>query len=201
MDELTPTSFKPLLDKLVQTPEYFAPDDLKLALNHLFTPDAVLPAQIGAFLAALHIHRVERRPDSLAAAAAVLRERALKAVVEDYDSDFVVDIVGTGGDGFNLFNVSTTAAIVAAGAGARVIKVRIVSGALSTPKLTCPFFLRPAWFACIHIKFWICGSVRISGLCVRRACPRNHYFNTESALYIYSRPTLPSLLGVHCAVS
>jgi len=94
---------------------------LKLALNHLFTPDAIHPAQIGSFLTALHVERIERRPESLAAAAAVLRERALKAVVED-DHDFVVDIVGTGGDGHNTFNVSTAAAIVAAGAGARVIK-------------------------------------------------------------------------------
>jgi len=118
----TSDSFKPLLKRLVETPEYFSPDDLKEALNHLFTPDAVSPTHIGAFLAALHIHRVERRPESLAAAASVLRERALKAAVQDLGSDFVVDIVGTGGDGYNLFNVSTAAGIVAAGAGARVIK-------------------------------------------------------------------------------
>jgi len=118
----SPESFRTLLDRLVQTPEYFTADDLKQALNHLFTPDAVSPVQIGAFLTALHIHRVERRPDSLAAAASVLRERSLKATVEEPEGDFIVDIVGTGGDGYNLFNVSTTAGIVAAGAGARVIK-------------------------------------------------------------------------------
>ncbi|CAL1713760.1 unnamed protein product [Somion occarium] len=118
----SPDSFKPLLHKLVRTPEYFSPDDIRLALEHIFTPDAVLPEQIGAFLTALHVNRVERRPDSLAAAADVLRERALKAAVQDIDTDFVVDIVGTGGDGHDTFNVSTTAAIVAAGAGARVIK-------------------------------------------------------------------------------
>ncbi|KAJ3559447.1 hypothetical protein NP233_g11261 [Leucocoprinus birnbaumii] len=116
-------TFRPLLSKLVQTPEYFTPNDLRDALNHLFTPDVLHPAQIGAFLTALHIHRVERRPENLSAAAAVLRERALKAAIEDIDKDFVVDIVGTGGDGYNLFNVSTTAAIVASGAGARVVKI------------------------------------------------------------------------------
>ncbi|KAF4617342.1 hypothetical protein D9613_005795 [Agrocybe pediades] len=115
-------SFCELLKRLVQTPEYFTADDLKEALNHLFTPDILHPSQIGAFLTALHIHRVERRPESLVAAASVLRERALKAAVQDTEGDFVVDIVGTGGDGHNLFNVSTTAAVVAAGAGARVIK-------------------------------------------------------------------------------
>jgi anthranilate phosphoribosyltransferase len=122
--ELTsPQTFRDLLHKLVQTPEYFTPDDLKESLEHLFTQDDLHPAQIGAFLTALHIHRVENRPESLAAAAKVLRDRALKAAIEDMDSDFVVDIVGTGGDGHNLFNVSTAAAIVAAGAGARVVKV------------------------------------------------------------------------------
>lgn len=117
-------TFKALLGKLVKTPEYFTAQDLKLALECVFTPDVVLPVQIGSFLTALHIERIERRPEYLAAAANVLRARALKAAVEGIDEDFVVDIVGTGGDGHNTFNVSTTAAVVAAGAGARVVKVR-----------------------------------------------------------------------------
>ncbi|KAG7086626.1 hypothetical protein E1B28_002568 [Marasmius oreades] len=115
-------TFRPLLKKLVETPEYFTAVDLKIALNHLFSPECLAPEHIGAFLTALHIHRVERRPESLAIAASVLRERALKAIVVNGENDFVVDIVGTGGDGYNLFNVSTTAGVVAAGAGARVIK-------------------------------------------------------------------------------
>lgn len=123
MAEPTSQTFRDLLRKLVQTPECFTPDDLKEALEHLFAQNDILPAQIGAFVAALHIHRVERKPESLATAAAVLRARALRAAIEDVENDFVVDIVGTGGDGYNLFNISTTAAIVAAGAGARVIKV------------------------------------------------------------------------------
>ncbi|KIM43042.1 hypothetical protein M413DRAFT_69322 [Hebeloma cylindrosporum] len=122
MEEYTAQTFRPLLNRLVQTPEYFGAADIKEALNHVFTPDTLHPSQIGAFLTALHIHRVERRPESLAAAASVLRQKAFPAVVQDAEKDFVVDIVGTGGDGYNLFNVSTTASIVAAGAGARVIK-------------------------------------------------------------------------------
>lgn len=146
MSTLTSLSFRPLLNKLVQTPEYFGPDDLKLALEHLFTPDAVPPAQIGAFLTALHIHRVERRPESLAAAASLLRDRALKCEVED-SSDFIVDLVGTGGDGHNIFNVSTTAAIVAAGAGARVIKV---DNNLFRLDVKCSYPLL-AWKSSVHV--------------------------------------------------
>ena len=116
-------TFRQLLNKLVQTPEDFTPDDLKESLEHLFIPDALHPTQIGAFLTALHIHRVDRRSESMVAAASVLRARALKVAVQDTETDFVVDIVGTGGDGHNLFNVSTAAGIVAAGAGARVLKV------------------------------------------------------------------------------
>ncbi|KAI0049463.1 anthranilate phosphoribosyltransferase TrpD [Auriscalpium vulgare] len=120
---MTDLSFKSLLKKLVDTPEYFGAAELELALEHIFSPEgAVLPEQIGAFLTALHIHRIERRPEILAAAASLLRSRALTVAIEDWDKDFVVDIVGTGGDGHNTFNVSTTAAVVAAGAGARVVK-------------------------------------------------------------------------------
>jgi anthranilate phosphoribosyltransferase len=119
----TPDTFKPILAKLVKDPSDFGPADLKNGLAHILDPSGALPAQIGAFLTALHVARVERRPESLIAAAEVLRARALHAAVEYADEDFVVDIVGTGGDGHNTFNVSTTAAIVAAGAGARVIKV------------------------------------------------------------------------------
>ena len=129
----TQATFKPLLNKLVKTPEYFSPHDLHLSLEHIFTPGAIEPVQIGAFLAALHISRLERRPESLATAASLLRARAVPAAVDRGDEDFVVDIVGTGGDGHDTFNVSTTAAIVAAGAGARVIKVclmKIVQGDL-----------------------------------------------------------------------
>lgn len=127
MSQQSPHTFKPLLSKLVKTPEWFTTDDLRVALEHLFDrADGASPSQIGSFLTALHIHRVERRPEHLAAAAQFLRGKAVKAFVEGADEDFVVDIVGTGGDGHNTFNVSTTAAVVAAGAGARVVKVFVI---------------------------------------------------------------------------
>jgi anthranilate phosphoribosyltransferase len=141
MSKPSPDTFKPLLSKLVKTPEYFDPDDLKEALDHILSPDGAHPAQVGAFLAGLHIERIERRPEHLTAAADVLRARALKVVIEDADKDFVVDMVGTGGDGHNVFNVSTTAAIVAAGAGARVVKVcHIHTFILSQCSYTGPLF-------------------------------------------------------------
>ena len=75
------------------------------------------PAQIGAFLAALHIKG--ETVDELTAAAIVMREFAAAVSVR---SDKVVDTVGTGGDAAGLFNVSTAAALVAAAAGITVAK-------------------------------------------------------------------------------
>ncbi|KAG8682526.1 anthranilate phosphoribosyltransferase [Ceratobasidium sp. 423] len=114
-------SFKPLLLKLITMPGKFTPDDTKTAMHHLATPGCVLPAQAGAFLAALKSSRIEHLPETLAAAAEVMREYAVRVPLADGGVP-AVDIVGTGGDGHNTFNVSTTAAIVAAGAGARVVK-------------------------------------------------------------------------------
>ncbi len=75
------------------------------------------PAQIGAFLAALHIKG--ETVDELTGAATVMRDYAVKV---DISADKVVDTVGTGGDAAGLFNVSTAAAFVAAAGGAVMAK-------------------------------------------------------------------------------
>lgn len=74
-------------------------------------------AQIGAFLVALRIKG--ESIDEIAAAVEVLRELATGVQVS---GDYLVDIVGTGGDESNLFNVSTASTFVVAAAGGRVAK-------------------------------------------------------------------------------
>ena len=74
-------------------------------------------AQIGGLLVALRMKG--ESIDEIAGAAQVMRELATPVQVED---PHLVDLVGTGGDGANLFNVSTASSFVAAAAGAKVAK-------------------------------------------------------------------------------
>ena len=74
-------------------------------------------AQIGAFLVALRIKG--ESIDEITGAVEVMRELVIG--VEIY-GDNLVDIVGTGGDESNLFNVSTASTFVVAAAGGRVAK-------------------------------------------------------------------------------
>ena len=74
-------------------------------------------AQIGALLVALRMKG--EAIEEIAGAAEVMRELVTPVSVA---GDHVIDLVGTGGDGANLFNVSTAATFVAAAAGAQVAK-------------------------------------------------------------------------------
>ena len=74
-------------------------------------------AQIGAFLMGLRIK--SETIDEITGATEVMRELATRVTV---NADPLVDIVGTGGDGANLFNVSTAASFVVAAAGGFVAK-------------------------------------------------------------------------------
>lgn len=91
-------------------------DDMRGVMRQIMTGEAE-DAQIGAFLLGLRMKG--ETLDEITGAVEVMRELATGV---DVDGDHLVDIVGTGGDGANLFNVSTAATFVAAAGGARVAK-------------------------------------------------------------------------------
>jgi len=80
------------------------------------TTGQVTPAQFGAFVTALRIKG--ETADEIAGLASVMRTKSVRVKT----TDPVIDIVGTGGDNSRSFNISTTAAFVAAGAGIKVAK-------------------------------------------------------------------------------
>jgi len=78
----------------------------------------VSPTMTAAILTGLRVKK--ETVGEIAGAASVLREFARKVPVRD--RTHLVDIVGTGGDGANTFNISTASMFVVAAAGARVAK-------------------------------------------------------------------------------
>lgn len=103
------------IERLISNNELFY-DEMTDLMRQIMSGQ-VPPEQIAAILVGLRI-KVETVSE-ISAAAAVMREFALKVPVQ---SEHLVDIVGTGGDGAKTFNISTTAMFVAAAAGAQVAK-------------------------------------------------------------------------------
>ncbi len=91
-------------------------DEMNNVMRIIMTGEAT-PAQIGGFLVGLRMKG--ETVDEIASAAKVMRELATGVKVV---GDHVVDIVGTGGDGSNTFNISTACTFVVAAAGGTVAK-------------------------------------------------------------------------------
>jgi len=85
------------------------------AMNEIMSGEAT-QAQIAAYLTALRIKG--ESIDEITASAKVMREKAEQVKVQGD----VIDIVGTGGDCANTFNVSTISSLVVAAAGIKVAK-------------------------------------------------------------------------------
>jgi anthranilate phosphoribosyltransferase len=75
-------------------------------------------SQIAAFIVALRMKG--ETPDEITGAATVMRLKATSIIPDN--REYLIDTCGTGGDSSNTFNISTAAALVSAGAGARVAK-------------------------------------------------------------------------------
>jgi anthranilate phosphoribosyltransferase len=91
-------------------------EQMSAVMGQVMSGDAT-DAQIGGLLVALRMKG--ETTDEIAGAAAVMRDLATPVTVSH---EHLVDLVGTGGDGANLFNVSTASSFVVAAAGARVAK-------------------------------------------------------------------------------
>ncbi len=91
-------------------------EEMNDVMRLIMTGEAT-PAQIGGFLVGLRMKG--ETVDEIAAAAKVMRELASGVKVS---GEHVVDIVGTGGDGSNTFNISTACIFVVAAAGGTVAK-------------------------------------------------------------------------------
>ena len=90
-------------------------DDARAAMGAVMDGEAT-PAQLAALLMGLRMRG--ETVDELAGFAAAMRERVVRVEAPEG----AIDVVGTGGDGSGTFNISTTAALVAAAAGVPVAK-------------------------------------------------------------------------------
>lgn len=91
-------------------------EEMHDAMNLIMTGQAT-PAQMAGFLVGLRMKG--ETVEEITAAAEVMRKLATPVFI---DSKHLVDIVGTGGDSANIFNISTCSSLVVAAAGGQVAK-------------------------------------------------------------------------------
>ena len=90
-------------------------DEAAAVMNEIMSGEAT-PSQFGSFVTALRVKG--ETVEEITGMAQVMREKATRVRVEGG----LVDTCGTGGDASGSFNISTTAAFVAAGSGVKIAK-------------------------------------------------------------------------------
>ena len=104
------------LQRTIEHREIF--HDEMLHLMRLIMNGELSPVMTASIITGLRVKK--ETIGEITAAAHVMREFSTKVHVKD--ATHMVDIVGTGGDGANTFNISTCSMFVAAAAGAKVSK-------------------------------------------------------------------------------
>lgn len=104
------------LQRTIEHREIF--HDEMLHVVRLIVSGQCSPVMMAALITGLRVKK--ETIGEITAAAQVMREVSTKVFVAD--TRHLVDIVGTGGDGSNTFNISTCAMFVAAAGGAKVSK-------------------------------------------------------------------------------
>ena len=104
------------LQRTIEHREIF--HDEMLHLMRLIMNGELSPVMTASIITGLRVKK--ETIGEITAAAQVMREFSTKVHVKD--ATHMVDIVGTGGDGANTFNISTCSMFVAAAAGAKVSK-------------------------------------------------------------------------------
>ena len=104
------------LQRTIEHREIF--HDEMLHLMRMIMSGELSPVMTASIITGLRVKK--ETIGEITAAAQVMREFSTKVHVQD--TTHMVDIVGTGGDGANTFNISTCSMFVAAAAGAKVSK-------------------------------------------------------------------------------
>ena len=102
--------------RIVESGRHLQYEEMVDAANQMFSEDVDVE-ELAAFLVAL-----SRKGETAKEVAAIASVMTSHAVALDVPAARYLDNCGTGGDGSNSFNISTTSAFVLAGAGVKVAK-------------------------------------------------------------------------------
>ncbi len=178
------------------------PDQAYWAMSEVLRGDAT-PVQIAGFVVALRV-----KGETVEEVDALVRAMYAHATTIDVPGR-TVDVVGTGGDGAHTVNISTMAALVAAGAGARVVKhgnrsaSSLCGAADLVESLGIPLDLEPTRVAALaeDVGITFCFAPRFHGAMRHAAQPRRELGvpTTINILGPMSNPARPTAQAVGVA--